>query len=108
MKDTKLVWTSDPEAAKKLREGEPAPVLRDEEPSKQTIRVVVDRKRRNGKAVTVASGFALTEASLTKLSTALKKRCGAGGTSRDGEIEIQGEHVSTVATELQKLGYRVR
>ena len=108
MKDTKLVWTSDPEAAKKLREEAPSQVLRDEEPSKQTIRVVVDRKRRNGKAVTVASGFALTEASLAKLATALKKRCGAGGTSRDGEIEIQGEHVSTVATELQKLGYRVR
>ena len=108
MKDTKLVWTSDPEAAKQMREGAQREVMRDEEPSRQTIRVVVDRKRRNGKAVTVASGFALTADSLSRLATALKKKCGAGGAVRDQEIEIQGEHVSTVATELQKLGYRVK
>ncbi|GAC1439089.1 MAG: hypothetical protein NVSMB68_10790 [Thermoanaerobaculia bacterium] len=108
MKDTKLVWTSDPGAAKRMRENATAEVVRDEEASKQIIRVVVDRKRRAGKAVTVASGFALTDASLQKLATQLKKRCGAGGTAKDAEIEVQGEHVSTIATELQKLGYRVR
>lgn len=108
MKDSRLIWTSDPEAAKRLREEPASQAARDEEPSKQIIRVVVDRKRRNGKAVTVASGFVLTELSLTKLATMLKKKCAAGGTASGGEIVVQGEHVSTVAEELLKLGYRVR
>ena len=108
MKDSKLVWTSDPEAAKRLRESAPRDHVRDEEPASQTIRVVLDRKRRGGKAVTVANGFALTADSLAALATTLKKKCGAGGTVKDGEIEIQGEHLSLVGSELRKLGYRVK
>ena len=108
MKDSKLVWTSDPEAAKRLREESPRKIERDEEPSKQTIRVVADRKRRAGKTVTVASGFSLTASTLSALATTLKKKCGAGGAVREGEIEIQGEHVSVVAGELRGLGYRVK
>lgn len=108
MKESKLVWTSDPEAAKRLREAAPRQPARDEEPASQTIRVVADRKRRGGKVVTVASGFALTADSLAALATTLKKKCGAGGTAKDGEIEVQGEHLSVVAGELRKLGYRVR
>ena len=107
-KDTRLVWTSDPEEAKRLRETTAASPAVDEEPAKQTIRVAIDRKRRAGKSVTVASGFALTTDSLTKLATTLKKRCGAGGTAKDGEIEIQGEHAKFVNAELRKLGYRVK
>lgn len=103
-----LVWTSDPEAAKRLREeGVLAPRV-DVEPSKQTIRVAVDRKRRAGKTVTVASGFELGAESLSSLAASLKKKCGAGGTTGDGEIEIQGDHAARVAAELERLGYRVR
>ena len=87
---------------------EDAPASRDAAPAEQTIRVVVDKKRRGGKSVTVASGFSLTEESLAKLATTLKKKCGAGGTARGGEIEVQGEHVDTVASELRQLGYRVK
>src|SRR6476619_460346 len=56
MADSKLVWTSDPEEAKRLRESGAAPNTKDEDASSQTIRVVLDRKRRAGKSVTVASG----------------------------------------------------
>jgi translation initiation factor 1 (eIF-1/SUI1) len=79
--EIRLVWTSDPEAAKRLREEGAIDARADQEPAKQTIRVVVDRKRRAGKSVTVASGFQLTAASLAELAAALKKRCGAGGTA---------------------------
>ena len=106
MKDSKLVWTSDPEQAKKLRED--APAATDAAPAAQTIRVVLDKKRRAGKTVTVASGFSLTPSSLAQLATQLKKRCGSGGTAGDGLIEIQGDHVEVVASELKKLGYRVK
>jgi translation initiation factor 1 len=105
---TRLVWTSDPEAAKRLREEGVVEARADQEPAKQTIRVVIDRKRRAGKSVTVASGFQLTAGSLAELAASLKKRCGAGGTAADGEIEIQGDHVARVATALERLGYKVR
>ena len=105
---SRLVWTSDPEAAKRLREEAAIEPRVDQEPAAQTIRVVIDRKRRAGKSVTVASGFRMTAASLGELAAALKKRCGAGGTAGDGEIEIQGDHVARVAAELERLGYRVR
>lgn len=109
----KLVWTSDPEEAKRLREsGKLSPIANAErtnaEPVRQTIRVIADRKRRAGKTVTVASGFQHTPEALNALAAALKKKCGSGGTAKDGEIEIQGDHVARVGEELAKLGYRVR
>ena len=104
---SKLVWTSDPEAARRLREEGKLEPAKDAEPSKQTIRVVADRKRRAGKTVTVASGFQHTPESLAKLAASLKKKCGSGGTAKDDEIEIQGDHVARVGEELRKLGYRL-
>jgi len=104
---SKLVWTSDPEEAKRLRESGRLDATRDVEPARQTIRVTVDRKRRAGKTVTVASGFQHTRETLAALAAALKKTCGAGGSAKDGEIEIQGDHAGRVAGELRKLGYRV-
>ncbi|MCU1349706.1 MAG: translation initiation factor eIF-1/SUI1-like protein [Acidobacteria bacterium] len=108
MADTKLVWTSDPETARKLRESGATEPRRDAPPSEQTIKVGVDRKRRAGKTVTVAAGFLHSPEGLAKLATQLKKRCGSGGTAKDAEIEIQGDHAETVAAELSKLGYRVK
>ena len=108
MASSKLVWTSDPEAAKRLRESGQLDEPKDVEPSKQTIRVAVDRKRRAGKTVTVASGFQHTPETLASVAQTLKKKCGSGGTAKDGEIEIQGDHVAKIAGELQKMGYRVK
>ena len=105
---SKLVWTSDPEQARRLREEGKLDATRDAEPSKQTIRVTLDRKSRAGKTVTVASGFEHTPESLTRLAAALKKKCGSGGTAGEAEIEIQGDHVAKVRAELEKLGYRVK
>jgi translation initiation factor 1 len=108
MASSKLVWTSDPDEAKRLRESGKMDAAHDVEPAKQTIRVTVDRKRRACKTVTVASGFQHTAETLAGVAAALKKKCGSGGTAKDGEIEIQGDHIARVAAELQKLGYRVK
>lgn len=108
MANSKLVWTSDPEQAKKLRESGALEEPRDADVAKQTIRVVLDKKRRAGKSVTVASGFQHTPESLALLAQTLKKKCGSGGTAKDAEIEIQGDHVERIKAELTKLGYRVR
>jgi translation initiation factor 1 len=108
MASSKLVWTSDPEAAKRLREAGKLDTPVDVDHAKQTIRVTLDKKRRAGKTVTIASGFQLTADTLASVAQTLKKKCGSGGTAKEGEIEIQGDHVSRVKAELEKLGYRVK
>ena len=108
MASSKLVWTSDPEEAKRLRESGKLETPADADAAKQTIRVTLDRKRRAGKTVTVASGFQHTPETLASVAATLKKKCGSGGTAKDNEIEIQGDHVARVVTELQKLGYRTK
>ncbi len=72
------------------------------------VRVMRETKGRGGKSVSVIHGLALAPAELEKLCTQLKKRCGTGGTIKDGTIEIQGEHRDTLVAELSKLGYTVK
>jgi translation initiation factor 1 len=108
MASTKLVYTSDPEEAKRLRESQKMPEVRDAAPSSQTIRVELDRKSRGGKSVTVLTGFSVTPESLQKLAKALKSRCGSGGTAKEQTIEIQGDHRDAIIAELTKAGYRVK
>ena len=60
---------------------------------------------RAGKGVTTVSGLPLSAAEIDALAAQLKKRCGSGGTVRDGVIEIQGEHRDTIVAELVKLGW---
>ncbi len=72
------------------------------------VRVGQSAKGRGGKTVTVVSGLPLTAAALQTLATTLKKRCGTGGTVKDGTIEIQGEHRDDITAYLQQLGYRAK
>ena len=65
-------------------------------------------KGRKGKGVTIVSGIPLTGAALKDLAMKLKQRCGAGGTIKNGVIEIQGEHRDLLFSELTKLGYSVK
>ncbi len=74
----------------------------------EVIRVLLERKGRGGKTVTVASGFALEQTALEELTTELKKACGSGGTLKDGQIEIQGDHRTRLMAELDKKGYRTK
>ena len=62
------------------------------------VRIVLDTKGRGGKAVTVISGLALDAAGLKSVAKALKKACGAGGTVKDGTIEVQGDRREQAAT----------
>lgn len=69
------------------------------------VRVGREVKGRAGKGVTVVTGLPLAEAAIEALATRLKKRCGSGGTVRDGVIEIQGDHRDAVVAELAKQGW---
>src|ERR1700730_12275037 len=72
------------------------------------VRVMRDRKHRGGKTVTVIDGVMGSEAELTTLAQQLKKLCGSGGTVKDGNIEIQGDHCDKLMTKLTAMGYKVK
>jgi len=72
------------------------------------VRVSRETKGRRGKTMTLVTGVLLDEQGLQKLATELKRRCGAGGTVKEGVIEIQGDHRDLVAAELTKRGYTVK
>jgi translation initiation factor 1 len=61
---------------------------------------------RRGKAVTIVSGVPVDDVGLKALSGKLKKRCGVGGSVKNGVIEIQGDHRDVVVQMLEAEGYR--
>ncbi len=72
------------------------------------VRVGRETQGRKGKGVTVISGLPLGSDELDQLATQLKKRCGSGGTVRDGLIEIQGDHRDVLVAELIRLGWAAK
>lgn len=74
-------------------------------PNQQKLRIRYETKHRGGKAVTIVAGFVGTEAAMETLGKQLKNHCGTGGTVKEGEILIQGDHRPKVLAWLQKNGY---
>ncbi len=72
----------------------------------QRIRVSHDT-RRYGKVVTVVEGLDASDIDIDELARTLKNKCAAGGTAKEGRIELQGEHRKKVQEVLESMGYRV-
>jgi len=72
----------------------------------QKIRILTDT-RRYGKIVTVVEGFDTADIDMDDLARKLKTRCAAGGTAKEGRIELQGEHRRKVKEVLEELGFSV-
>lgn len=77
-------------------------------PRQQTARIWRDSKRRRGKTVTVIGGLQHDPTTFEELLKTLKKSCGAGGTFKDGEVEIQGDQREAISAFFLKLGYKVK
>ncbi|WP_341669233.1 translation initiation factor [Alcaligenes sp. SDU_A2] len=72
------------------------------------VRLMLETKGRKGKGVTVVQGLIMDESSLKALLKELKNACGAGGTWKDGVLEIQGEHRDLVQARLEQRGLSVK
>ena len=71
----------------------------------QTVRISVD-SRRYGKMVTIVDGIDENDIDISDLAKQLKNKCAAGGTYKDGRIELQGDHKKRVKVVLEEMGFR--
>jgi len=72
------------------------------------VRLTLETKGRKGKGVTVVEGLVMNEPDLKALVKELKNACGAGGTLKDGVLEIQGDHRAVVQARLEQRGLTVK
>lgn len=100
-----VVYSTNPDFSYEQQSNEEATTL---PPAQQNLRVLLDKKQRGGKQVTLVTGFIGTEDDLKVLGKMLKSKCGTGGSAKDGEIIIQGDFRSKVLDLLLKAGYKAK
>ena len=98
-----MVYSTDPGFNYETDEESEAETL---PPGRQDLRVWLDRKQ--GKVVTLVKGFVGRDADLQELARLLKSKCGVGGSAKEGEIIIQGDHRDRVVELLTRSGYRCK
>lgn len=100
-----VVYSTNPDFNYQTEEAEQEETLPAE---KQKLIVKIDRRHRAGKQVTLIEGFVGTGDDLAALAKVLKTKCGVGGTAKDGEITIQGDHRDKIVALLSEMGYKAK
>ncbi|MGZ6695315.1 MAG: stress response translation initiation inhibitor YciH [Solirubrobacteraceae bacterium] len=102
-RDAKVVWSSDDGDLRKARD----PGLKARREAGGRVKVKRETSGRRGKAVTTVYDVPLDDAGLKELAGRQKKRCGVGGSVKDGVVELQGDHRDVVVDVLRAEGYDV-
>jgi translation initiation factor 1 len=100
-RDARMVYSTTDGDLRKARD----PGLTQRRADGNRVKVRREVSGRRGKAVTTISGVPVDDAGLKALAGRLKKRCGVGGSVKDGVIEIQGDHRDLVMEILKAEGY---
>lgn len=96
-----LVYSTNPDAIPEM----PEEILETLAIKDQKLRVILDKKQRAGKVVTLIEGFVGNEEDFQTLAKKIKTKCGTGGSAKDGVILIQGDYKMKITTWLQEWGY---
>ena len=97
-----------PPAQESLTENQDNPASAVSQQGSQVVHVLLDKKGRHGKQATIVTDLQCDDESLKELARELKQLCGVGGSSRDGEILIQGDKREIVAKHLKEKGFKVK
>ncbi|MFZ1994900.1 MAG: stress response translation initiation inhibitor YciH [Solirubrobacteraceae bacterium] len=100
-RDPRIVYSTTDGDLRKARD----PRLKERRADGNRVKVRREVAGRRGKAVTTVSGVPVDDAGLRELAGRLKRRCGVGGSVKDGVIEIQGDHRDVVVEILNGEGY---
>jgi len=100
-RDFRVVYSTTDGDLRKARD----PGLKERRVDGNRVKVRREVAHRRGKAVTTVSGVPADDAGLKELAGRFKKRCGVGGSVKNGVIEIQGDHRDVVVEILQAEGY---
>jgi translation initiation factor 1 len=73
--------------------------------NQQLLKIILDKKHRGGKVVTIVEGFSMKEDEIETLAKKLKTFCGSGGSAKNKEIIIQGDHRDKILQWLIKNGF---
>jgi translation initiation factor 1 len=100
-----VVYSTEPDFKFTVQQNEESSTL---PPKQQNLLILLDKSMRAGKQVTLVKGFIGTSSDLEQLGKLLKSKCGVGGSVKDGEVIIQGDHRDKIVLLLQKEGYKAK
>ena len=104
-KKKNVVYSTNPDFNYDYEENEEQETL---PPQQQDLKATLDKKQRAGKAVTLVYNFIGTSEDLSALGKMLKSKCGVGGSVKNGEILIQGDHREKILGILHEAKYKAK